>query len=214
MQKAVIFDMDGTLFQTKLVLHKALEKAFKKLRKEKLWTGDTPLKQYEAIMGVPLVEVWLTLCPNLNEQQRTDINQYFTQQLITLIADGEGALYPHTEQVLATLAETHPLFIASNGEIDYINAIMKYYKLDRFIEQSYSIQMISSSNKAQLVQLIKEEHHIAAGYMVGDRISDFDAAKENDLTAIGVTFDFSLEEELQQADYCIDALPQLLTLVQ
>lgn len=44
MTKAFIFDMDGTLFQTNLILEPALDATFDVLRTKGLWQGETPLK--------------------------------------------------------------------------------------------------------------------------------------------------------------------------
>lgn len=43
---AIIFDMDGALFQTETVLVPALHKTFDRLRCEGLWQGDTPVEEY------------------------------------------------------------------------------------------------------------------------------------------------------------------------
>lgn len=48
--RGYIFDMDGTLFQTNLILTPALEETFQMLRDKGLWEGETPLERYEAIM--------------------------------------------------------------------------------------------------------------------------------------------------------------------
>ncbi len=51
MSKAIIFDMDGTLFQTNLILEPALEATFEVLRKENLWDKKTPIEQYRGNYG-------------------------------------------------------------------------------------------------------------------------------------------------------------------
>ncbi len=56
MKAAVIFDMDGTLFQTNTILEVALEQTFHTLREKGEWSGPAPLQTYQSIMGVrPLV---------------------------------------------------------------------------------------------------------------------------------------------------------------
>lgn len=94
MQTAIIFDMDGTLFQTNLILEPALEQTFEYLRQNRLWSGATPIEQYRQIMGVPLNVVWETLCPNHSEEIREQSNSYFQLALIDEINRGNGALYP------------------------------------------------------------------------------------------------------------------------
>ena len=50
MNSTVIFDMDGNLFQTNLILQPALESTFGKLRQKEQWTGTTPIEKYQKII--------------------------------------------------------------------------------------------------------------------------------------------------------------------
>lgn len=213
MTEAIIFDMDGTLFQTDLILEPALETTFEILRKEKQWVGKTPVEKYREIMGVPLPVVWETLCPNHSLEIREKSNEIFQQQLIIQIRENKGALYDGVEETLTLLSERYPLFIASNGQIEYLQAIIEEYKLHRFIQHTYSIQVIPSGNKSELVQLVKTENQIQGVFVVGDRASDIQAAKDNNLTAIGVRFDFAQENELQYADYVVDSFQDILQVI-
>ena len=63
MNPAVIFDVDGTLFQTNLILEPALESTFEQLRQKEQWTGTTPIEKYREIMGVPLPVVLGNIMP-------------------------------------------------------------------------------------------------------------------------------------------------------
>ena len=210
MMKALILDMDGTLFQTNLILEQALEGAFDVLRKNKLWDGDTPIETYREIMGVPLPVVWETLCPSHSFEIREKSNTIFHEKLIELIKNKRGSLYPDVEFVLEKLGADHELYIASNGQIEYLQAIVDTYSLDRFIKKVYSIQSIPSGQKSDLVKMLISENKITTGSIIGDRLSDIMAAKENGLTAIGVNFDFAQMEELTQADKVIDHFIELL----
>ncbi len=53
------------------------------------------------------------------------------------------------------------------------------------------------------------KYDIKEAAVVGDRLSDINAAKDNSLLAIGCNFDFAQEEELAQADIVIDDLIDL-----
>lgn len=213
MTSAIIFDMDGTLFQTNLILEPALEATFELLRNEQLWTGATPIEKYREIMGVPLPVVWETLCPEHSLEIRNRSNEWFQAQLIEQITNGKGALYEGVEETLQTLHKDYPLYIASNGQKAYLKAIVEKYKLHRFIRGTYSIDLIASGNKSELVQFVKEQNSILNGFVVGDRSSDIQAAKDNQLTSIGVRFDFSQEDELKVADYVIDSFKAILRIV-
>jgi len=206
MKKAIIFDMDGTLFQTNLILEPALTATFDVLRTKGLWQGDTPIEQYREIMGVSLPVVWETLCPMHTLEVRKASNALFHDKLIELIIDGKGALYPNAEQALAVLANDYHLYIASNGQKEYLQAIVDTYKLNRYIEGTYSIQSIPSGHKSDLVKSVVEQNAIQAGAVVGDRASDIQAALDNQLFSIGVRFDFAQDAELQKAHVVIDNL--------
>lgn len=209
MQTAIIFDMDGTLFQTNLILEPALEHTFEHLRQKELWSGVTPIEQYREIMGVPLEVVWKTLCPDHSDQIREKSNQYLQAALIEEIRQGNGALYDDVESTLQELSGSYPLFIASNGETAYLQAIVAYYNLDRWIKKCYSIDIIPSRNKSYLVERIMWEQDIHSGAVVGDRASDIYAAMDNNLTSIAVNFDFAQLNEIKKAHYIVEKFPQL-----
>ena len=209
MNSAVIFDMDGTLFQTNLILEPALEATFEQLRKTGQWEGVTPIEKYREIMGVPLPVVWETLCPEHTPQTREQSNQFFQLALIEQIKLGNGALYEEVEDTLMKLADRHPLFVASNGQKGYLQAIAHTYKLTKWIKGIYSIDLIASGNKSELVSTVLKENNINSGFVVGDRSSDIQAALDNHLISIGVRFDFSQETELEKADYIVNRFNEI-----
>lgn len=158
-------------------------------------------------MGVPLPAVWETLLPNHSIDTRNLANDFFQKQLISYIHSGRGELYPNVAEIFRKLKNNHfPIFIASNGQTEYLDAIVHYYSLQELITEMFSIQQIASQNKSELVGKIVKKYKLKKGFVVGDRLSDILAAKDNNLISIGCRFDFAQEEELSQADYIIDDL--------
>lgn len=210
--KAFIFDMDGTLFQTDTILEPALRDTFEYLHIRGQWIGEVPIEKYREIMGVPLPVVWETLLPEHSAEIRKVVDEYFLRKLISHINAGNGKLYEGVEVVFHQLKkEGHAIYIASNGLVDYLEAIVNYYQLDRWVTETFSIQQVNTNHKSDLVGLIKRKHGIEEGAVVGDRLSDIQAAKDNGLTAIGCQFDFAKDEELSQADQVIQHLKELLS---
>lgn len=214
MNSAIIFDMDGTLYQTNLILEPALEATFEQLRKKGQWTGITPIEKYREIMGVPLPVVWETLCPEHTIEIRKESNRLFQLALIEQILSGNGALYDEVESTLEKLSKNHPLFIASNGQTAYLQAIAETYHLARWIKGIYSIDLVASGNKSELVSTVLQENNLQKGYVVGDRSSDIQAAFDNNLTSIGVRFDFSQETELEKANYIVDQFNEIYAIIE
>ncbi|MEH7308124.1 HAD hydrolase-like protein [Neobacillus drentensis] len=207
--------MDGTLFQTNKILEISLKETFDHLRMLNLWEKETPIEKYREIMGVPLPVVWETLLPDHKNIVREQANDFFHEKLITHINEGNGALYPHVVEVFNLLKNNGcSIFIASNGQIEYLQAIVRHYHLDRWVTETFSIQQIQSQNKGDLVQTIVKKYTIEKGAVIGDRLSDINAAKSNGLMAIGCNFDFAQEDELAQADIKIDSLLELRMIVE
>lgn len=212
--KAIIFDMDGTLFQTDKILELSLDDTFEHLRQIGEWDTETPIEKYREIMGVPIQIVWETLMPLHSNELRESANTIFHERLIENIRKGQGALYPNTVEALTILKETgFSIFIASNGLTEYLKAIVDYYHLDTWVTETFSIQQIDSLDKGELVKGIVNKYSITSGAVVGDRLTDINAAKANGLSAIGCNFDFAKVEELAQADVVIDDLFELKEVV-
>ncbi|UOQ50391.1 HAD hydrolase-like protein [Gracilibacillus caseinilyticus] len=214
MAQSLIFDMDGTLFQTDKILELSLDDTFSCLRSLNKWDKETPIDKYREIMGVPLPKVWETLLPNHTVKEREQMDAYFLERLIENISSGKGALYPNVKEVFSYLKENDcSIYIASNGLTEYLKAIVSYYHLDEWVTETFSIQQIESLNKSDLVQGIIKKYGITNGAVVGDRLSDINAAKDNDLVSIGCNFDFAREDELSQADMVINDLTELQTIL-
>ena len=214
MSQSLIFDMDGTLFQTDKILELSLEDTFNHLRSLDKWDTVTPIDKYREIMGVPLPTVWDTLLPNHSIEEREQTDAYFLERLIENIRSGKGALYPNVKEVFSYLKENNcSIYIASNGLTEYLKSIVSYYHLDKWVTETFSIQQIKSLNKSDLVQSIIKKYGITSGAVVGDRLSYINAAKENGLVSIGCNFDFAREDELSQADMVIDDLTELQTIL-
>lgn len=214
MKHAVIFDMDGTLFRTDLILELALDETFDYLRQNGEWTESTPIDEYRNIMGVPLPVVWNTLLPQYDEQAREEVDAYFLKRLIKNIQNGNGALYTGVLELFEQLnLRGYPVFIASNGLVAYLQAIVTHYGLDRWITETYSIQQIDTLNKGDLVAEIVKKYELQDGFVVGDRLSDIMAARANGLISIGCRFDFAQEVELKEADYVVNHLSDILDIV-
>ncbi|MCA1058994.1 HAD hydrolase-like protein [Rossellomorea aquimaris] len=210
MKAAMIFDMDGTIFQTNRILEASLHDTFEILREEGKWKDETPIEAYREIMGVPLSVVWETLLPDHPNDVHGNVNKVFQDKLIHNIQGGKGALYPHTEALLSYLKERgYPIFVASNGYPHYLHAIVEYYSLDRWVTSIYSIQEIESDDKGDLIKKVKEDHQLTHGVVIGDRASDFKGAAVNHFLSIGCAFDFSQEEELLEADIVIRDLLEI-----
>lgn len=214
MALSLIFDMDGTLFQTDTILELSLDDTFDHLRSQNKWHTVTPIDKYREIMGAPLPKVWEALLPTHSNEVREETDAYFLERLVENIRSGKGDLYPHVKEIFSYLkANSISIYIASNGLTEYLHAIVGYYNLNEWVTETFSIQQIQTLNKADLVKEIVKKYTIENAAVIGDRLSDINAAKGNGLIAIGCNFDFAQADELAQADFVINNLLELKTVL-
>lgn len=214
MKKSIIFDMDGTLFQTEMILEESLNQTLIELDRLEINYIANPVDKYKELMGVPLDEVWKNLLLQSSEENVTNANQIFQKALITCIKSDKGMLYDYVEEALEHIvARNYDIFIASNGDVDYLNAIYEKYQFKKYIKNVYSINEIETSSKTDLVQHVIKEENTNPKFIVGDRLSDFMAGKENHIEVIGCKFYFSKDEELMEADYVVNSLKELKSII-
>lgn len=188
--EAMIFDMDGTLFQTESLLIPAYHATFDQMRKEGTFTGSTP---DEAViigcLGMLLPEIWRRVLPEAEETVRRRADELFIRYELDYLQKGYGELYPGVADTLARLQEAGiRLFVASNGLEEYVRGVARVMGIGSLFEELYSAGEHRTSSKVELVRLLLERHAVASAWMVGDRSSDVEAGLKNGLIVIGCDY--------------------------
>jgi len=125
-----------------------------------------------------------------------------------------GALYPNVVETLIELKNLgYRLFIASNGLKDYVDGVLSSFRINHLFEAIYSAGEYKTETKKELVNKLLNDFNIKKAVMVGDRSSDVEAGKVNNLFIIGCNFGFSSNGELKEADEIITNFKQLIDLV-
>lgn len=212
MKQAIIFDMDGTLFETDPVALKGFKKTFERLMEKGLYKGEMPSDDvFLNQLGKTFEEIWDSLIPDGDENIRNLADEWMLEIELELINEGVGQLYPDVIKVLTTLKEQgYSLFVASNGREEYIDAIVNHFQMKDLFVDLYSAGRFNTESKNDLVKLLLHKYDIVSGYMIGDRHSDVEAGKTNGLTVIGCKFGFADEKELEDADVHISSFQELI----
>lgn len=124
--EAIVFDMDGTLFQTESLLLPAYHKMFDILREEGLHSGPTPPEErILGSLGMLLADIWKNVMPEADEAVHRRADELLLQLEIEGLEAGGTVLYPKVVETLRALhARGVKLFVASNGLEDYIHSIV------------------------------------------------------------------------------------------
>ncbi|MDO7906132.1 HAD hydrolase-like protein [Paenibacillus sp. JX-17] len=213
--EAMVFDMDGTLFQTESVLLPAYHKLFDTLREEGLYTGSTPPEEkILRCLGMLLDDIWRNVMPDASDEARKRADELLLQYEIEGLQGGDTKLYPEVAQTLQALHEQGVrLFVASNGLEDYVKGVAAAHEIMPLFEGLYSAGEFQTPSKVNLLEKLMQDFDLRSVWMVGDRSSDVEAGKKNGQTVIGCAYaGFGHDEELEGADVLISDFTQLLEL--
>ncbi|SDX19923.1 HAD family hydrolase [Paenibacillus sp. CF384] len=214
---AIIFDMDGTLFETDTLLIHVHERIFETLRAEGLYMKPTPpVEKLLGCLGMLLEDIWRKVMPDGTEAAQRRADELLLQYELEGLEAGEGELYPHVAETLQSLKEQgFRLFVASNGLERYVKEVARYKGIAPLFDGLYSAGEYGTASKIYLVARLMEDHGVKSAWMVGDRSSDVEAGKSNGLGVIGCAYAvYGRKEELQGADALISDFRELLALTQ
>ncbi len=203
--EAMIFDLDGTLFQTETLLLPAYHATFEQLRAEGLFQGETPDEKYILSgLGMLLEHIWQLVIPDADAAVHRRADELLLKLQVEGMARGEGKLYDGVADTLRELRRRGVrLFIASNGLEAYVKGVIRHQGLEPLFEAGglYSAGEYGTRSKVDLVRQLLDKYGIDNAWMVGDRSSDVEAGHANGLFVVGCDYaGFRKEGELDQAD--------------
>lgn len=130
MKQGIIFDMDGTLWDSTVGVAESWNEI---LKQEKVNRTPLTVEDFRGIMGKTMDVIAAKFFPDMPEKERMELldkcGEYENEYL-----SGHGAvLYPGVEETFAKLKEKYELYIVSNCQSGYIEAFLSYYKLGKYI---------------------------------------------------------------------------------
>lgn len=213
--QAMIFDMDGTLFKTDTLLIPATGRLFARLRNEGLYDGPVPSDEAMlSSLGMLLDDIWRRVIPDASDAARERANELLLEEELAGLQMPGTELYPAVVETLTTLRDQGvKLFVASNGLEHYVNGVADAHEITHLFDGLYSAGGYQTASKVDLVKILLDEHGIESAWMIGDRSSDVEAGKHNQLEVVGCLFaGYGHDEELKDSDVLIQEFRELLSL--
>lgn len=216
--KAMLFDLDGTLFRSESILEPAYDKTFEVLRAEGHFEGPTPpVSIMLSCLGMVLDEIWERIWPGMPEATKRYADDLFMRFQLEQLEMGQGALYPNVAHHLRAWREQGiRLFVASNGQEQYVADVVRTLGIADCFVDLFSAGRFGTKSKVDLVRLLMEKHGLEANstWMVGDRSSDVEAGVANGLTVVGCRYaEFGEANELEGSAILVDSFDALAAAV-
>ena len=184
----IIFDMDGTLSDT----GRATEKAIKAIE-ERFHLPSITYNHIQDVMGIGGLDFYRGLFPNVPEDVIVALEPVVDALEDEAIRDlGTTILFPGVNEMLTTLKEAgYRLHIASTGSQNHVNVTLQAAN----IKHLFTTISCDQPEKISMVRNIIAGSDPGKWAMVGDMFKDSEAAKGNNILALGAGFGYLAKED-------------------
>lgn len=170
MKTGIIFDMDGTLWDSA----REVAEAWSQITVPRLGKQITKEDLYRT-MGMPMDELAKAIFPDHELSELLPVLEESYQMENDYLRRHGASLYPDLIETLGLLAKIYPLYIVSNCQEGYIEAFLNYYHLERYF-QDFICYGTNNLPKADNIARIIARNHLERGIYVGDIQADYEAA--------------------------------------
>ena len=183
MQTAIIFDLDGTLWDATEQMLPAWNRVLKRYTSRQPMT----LEEVRSYMGKTVEEIAAAALPTVPEEQRVAIFNQCCIEELPWLTEHPGNIYPQVPQVLRYLAQNHPLYIVSNCQDGYIQTFLQVSGLgDCFVD--FTCSGMTGLGKGSNIRLLMEKHQITRAVYVGDTQGDYNACQKAQVPFIHASY--------------------------
>lgn len=206
MYDSIIFDMDGTIWDST----EEVAIAFRKVVKEKYpeITDEITADILKGLFGQLLDDIAIKLFKSVSEDKALEAIKDCTEYENEYLAEHNGKIYKGMEETVKELYKKYKLFIVSNCQEGYIQC---FFKANPHLEKyfiDYEYPGRSGKAKADNIKMIIERNNLQSPVYVGDTVGDAKAAKEAGLPFIYARYGFG---DVKEYDDVIDSPIELLS---
>lgn len=181
---ALIFDMDGTLWDAVDSYSKVWNETFRELG---IPVEPVTRQRLMGTMGLPLEKILAIIAPGLKDKEL--FLKVLDRNEDRMMPQLGGRLFPGVRSTLETLSKQMPLFMVSNCGAHGLDNFLDYTGLRPLFRDTLTHGQ-NGLSKGENISLICRRHHLSDAAYVGDTKSDAIACRQAGIPIIWAAYGF------------------------
>lgn len=203
--KAIFFDLDGTLWDALIQIMEAWNKAMKENKLNYSFSFGT----IRSFMGLTPLETAPLAFKDVSLKKGLEYFALCLKEEIMYLQNNPGKLYPHEEEILKVLSNKYPLFIISNSDKGYIEGYLKAYNFNKYFK-GHVCAGDTNLEKWENINLVKNNYNYKEVIYVGDTKKDFLESQKANVNFIHASYGFGKIDESVLKINSLQELPDLI----
>lgn len=205
---ALIFDIDGTLWDSRQIVADGYNHHLASIGREDLFVTAEYLK---GLFGKTMTEIADVMLSSIPKPERYEVlTACMEDEHRFLEADPCDIAFPGVVETLAKLKQDYRLFIVSNAQRGYPELMMDKLHI-RHLFEGWLCFGDTGTCKGETIRILMERHGIEKAVYIGDTQGDLEASRYAGIPFLFCRFGFGAPEEF---DAAIDRFPELLTVLE
>lgn len=202
MKKGIIFDLDGTLWDSVDSVAASWNIGAKKILDKDLNISRDVLGSF---MGKTM-DQFLPIFGEVSEEKAQEALDYCMQYELDYLKEVPGVLFPKVRETLEELSKKYPLYIVSNCQVGYIETFLDVMGMGMLF-QDHEDYGRTGLPKGENIKILMKRAGLLDAIYVGDTQGDFDATVVAGIPFIFAEYGFG---QVKNADQRIQSFEQLL----
>ncbi|OAN16135.1 HAD family hydrolase [Exiguobacterium undae] len=205
----ILFDIDGTLIDSTNQMTEAIHLAM-----EDMPHLVKPSKaSVQSSYGLAGNAFWRKAIPDASENDIKEIRRKRHHHLEQTMQN-QDVLFDGIRELLEQLTnQGHIVSTASNCGVHYLNLVLDSQNIRSYFTSPKCLESVNGKQKADILAAHREEFGEVDYLMVGDRSSDVEAARLQNMPVAICCFGFGTEQEWKTADHQLETPLDLLKFV-